>query len=54
MNAATVHVIGAGIAGLSAAVCLVDDGHRVVLHEAARVAGGGVALRRDELLWPAL
>ncbi|SDR28718.1 squalene-associated FAD-dependent desaturase [Rhizobiales bacterium GAS113] len=50
MNAATVHVIGAGIAGLSAAVCLVDDGHRVVLHEAARVAGGRCRSYHDQAL----
>ena len=36
----TVHVIGAGIAGLAAAVRLVGGGHRVRLHEAAPLAGG--------------
>lgn len=36
----TVHVVGAGLAGLAAAVDLVDAGRRVVLHEAARQAGG--------------
>ena len=35
-----VHVIGAGLAGMAAAVELVDAGRRVVLHEAARQAGG--------------
>ncbi len=35
-----VHVIGAGIAGLSAAVRLVDAGRKVVVHEAASFAGG--------------
>ncbi len=35
-----VHVIGAGIAGLSAAVRLIDDGRQVIVHEAASFAGG--------------
>ncbi|GLS45762.1 hydroxysqualene dehydroxylase HpnE [Methylobacterium brachythecii] len=38
--AATVHVVGAGLAGLAAAVGLAETGHRVVLHEAAKHAGG--------------
>lgn len=38
--AGTVHVVGAGLAGLSAAVSLVEAGARVVLHEAAKQAGG--------------
>jgi squalene-associated FAD-dependent desaturase len=37
---ATIHVVGAGLAGLSAAVSLVERGARVVLHEAAKQAGG--------------
>ena len=36
----TVHVVGAGLAGLSAAVSLAEAGRRVVLHEAAKQAGG--------------
>ena len=40
MTARTVHVIGAGLAGLSAAVRLADRGERVVLHDAAKQAGG--------------
>ncbi len=36
----TVHVVGAGLAGLSAAVALAEAGTRVVLHEAAKQAGG--------------
>jgi phytoene dehydrogenase-like protein len=36
----TIHVIGAGLAGLSAAVRLASAGHRVVVHESARHAGG--------------
>ena len=40
MNGGTVHVIGAGLAGLSAAVRLADEGRRVALYEAAGSAGG--------------
>ncbi len=36
----TIHVVGAGLAGLSAAVSLAERGQRVVLHEAAKQAGG--------------
>lgn len=36
----TVHIVGAGLAGLSAAVSLSGSGHKVVLHEAAKQAGG--------------
>lgn len=38
--ARTIHVIGAGLAGLSAAVALANRGERVSVHEAANVAGG--------------
>jgi hydroxysqualene dehydroxylase len=37
---ATVHIIGAGLAGLSAAVKLTAAGRRVVVHEATAFAGG--------------
>ncbi|MEM1343723.1 MAG: hydroxysqualene dehydroxylase HpnE [Pseudomonadota bacterium] len=37
---ATVHVVGAGLAGLSAALGLAQAGRRVVIHEAGRQAGG--------------
>jgi squalene-associated FAD-dependent desaturase len=37
---ATIHIVGAGLSGLACAVRLVDEGRRVVLHEAARMAGG--------------
>ncbi len=35
-----IHIVGAGLAGLSTAVALAGDGKRVVLHEAAAQAGG--------------
>jgi hydroxysqualene dehydroxylase len=40
VSAGAVHVVGAGIAGLSAAVRLVDAGREVIVHEAASFAGG--------------
>jgi len=40
MAEGTVHVVGAGLAGLSSAVRLAERGRRVVLHEANRFAGG--------------
>jgi squalene-associated FAD-dependent desaturase len=36
----TVHVVGAGLSGLSAATILAEHGERVVVHEAAAQAGG--------------
>ena len=36
----TVHIIGAGISGLSAAVRLANANYRVHLHEATQQAGG--------------
>src|SRR5262245_28013956 len=36
----TVHIIGAGLAGLSAAVRLATPAHRVIVHEATAFAGG--------------
>lgn len=45
-----VHVIGAGLAGLSAAVALQDGGRRIVLHEAARWAGGRCRSYHDPAL----
>jgi squalene-associated FAD-dependent desaturase len=36
----TVHIVGAGLAGLSCALACADQGQKVVLHEAARQAGG--------------
>ncbi len=40
MSGGVVHVVGAGVAGLSAAVRLAETGLRVEAHEAARSAGG--------------
>ena len=40
MSDRIVHVVGAGLAGLAAAIALAGSGERVVLHEAARQAGG--------------
>lgn len=47
---ATVHVIGAGLAGLAAAVRLSEAGRRVVVHESARHAGGRARSYYDEAL----
>jgi hydroxysqualene dehydroxylase len=40
MAQGTVHIVGAGLAGLSAAVALVGSGREIVVHELARHAGG--------------
>ena len=40
MTSGTVHIVGAGLAGLSAAVKLAGSGREVVVHELARYAGG--------------
>lgn len=46
----TVHVIGAGLAGLAAGLELAAAGHRVVLHEAASHAGGRCRSYMDRAL----
>ncbi len=46
----TVHVIGAGLAGLAAAVALTTAGRRVVLHDGARQAGGRCRSYHDATL----
>jgi len=46
----TAHVIGAGLAGLSAAVALTQAGYRVTISEAARQAGGRCRSYRDPQL----
>ena len=46
----TVHIIGAGLAGLSAALRLTAAGERVVIHEATAFAGGRCRSYRDAAL----
>ena len=48
--AGVVHTIGAGLSGLSAAVELAAAGRRVVLHEAAKFAGGRCRSYHDAAL----
>ena len=50
MSAGAVHVIGAGIAGLSAAMRLVEIGRKVIVHEAASFAGGRCRSYHDPTL----
>ena len=50
MAEGTAHIVGAGLAGLSAAVRLTQRGRRVVLHEANRFAGGRCRTFRDARL----
>jgi squalene-associated FAD-dependent desaturase len=45
-----VHIVGAGLAGLSCAVRLTDEGRRVALYEAARMAGGRCRSYHDSTL----
>ena len=48
--ARTVHIIGAGLAGLSAAVELALRGETVVVHEATTFAGGRCRSYHDSVL----
>ena len=50
MTRPTVHIIGAGLAGLSAAVKLSDSAGAIVLHEATRQAGGRCRSFFDETI----
>jgi squalene-associated FAD-dependent desaturase len=50
MPKGTVHVIGAGLAGLAAAVRLADAGRRVVVYESAGQAGGRCRSLHDAVL----
>jgi hypothetical protein len=50
MTTGTVHVVGAGLAGLAAAVAAARAGARVVLHEAAGHAGGRCRSFRDDTI----
>jgi hydroxysqualene dehydroxylase len=50
MSGGTVHVVGAGLAGLSAAVRLAEAGRQVIVHEAAQAAGGRCRSYADQAL----
>ena len=50
MPVGTVHIIGAGLAGLSAAVHLTASGHKVQLYEAGQHAGGRCRSYHDKEL----
>ena len=50
MRGRTVHVVGAGVAGLSAAIRLAEAGFKVIVHEAAQAAGGRCRSYADQAL----
>ncbi|MDX1922864.1 MAG: hydroxysqualene dehydroxylase HpnE [Alphaproteobacteria bacterium] len=50
MPVGTIHIIGAGLAGLSAAVHLTASGHKVVLYEAGQHGGGRCRSYHDKEL----
>jgi uncharacterized protein with NAD-binding domain and iron-sulfur cluster len=41
-DSGTIHIVGAGLAGLAAAVRLADSGRAIVVHEATRQPGGAL------------
>jgi squalene-associated FAD-dependent desaturase len=47
-NRGTVHIVGAGLAGLSAAVRLADSGRAIAIHEATAVLGGRCRSYHDQ------
>ncbi|MCI5050363.1 MAG: FAD-dependent oxidoreductase [Rickettsiales bacterium] len=47
---ATIHIIGAGIAGLTSALELLDHGHRICVYESAAQAGGRCRSYHDIML----
>jgi squalene-associated FAD-dependent desaturase len=50
MAAPAIHIIGAGLAGLAAALRLAEQGARVIVHEAANQAGGRCRSYHDPAL----
>lgn len=50
MTASTTHIVGAGLAGLAAAVRLTQAGARVIVHEGAGQAGGRCRSYHDPVL----
>jgi phytoene dehydrogenase-like protein len=50
MTASTTHIVGAGLAGLAAAVRLTQAGNRVIVHEGAALAGGRCRSYHDPVL----
>ncbi|HKY86025.1 MAG TPA: FAD-dependent oxidoreductase, partial [Pseudorhodoplanes sp.] len=50
MPPSVIHIVGAGIAGLAAAVRLAQAGRRVIVHEAAGQAGGRCRSYHDPAL----
>ncbi len=42
-----IHVVGAGLAGLTAAICLAREGHSVLVHEKQKRIGGRQEIRPD-------
>jgi predicted NAD/FAD-binding protein len=49
-EAGRIHIVGAGLAGLSAAVASTNRGAQIVVHEAAKQAGGRCRSYHDGVL----